>query len=98
MCNWNFDKYTESRNYLVFKWVIWKTNLKIVVISLIRYFPTFFASWHPYKVKKVFGGTPRWLNRSKDQGIARIVIIGGTPAINSLNPSVSRDPGWESLV
>ena len=47
-------------------------------------FSTFFATRHPWLDISIFGGTPRWQNRSKDQLIA---VIGGTPG------TISRHPG-----
>ena len=46
-------------------------------------FPAFFGLRHPYKVKLEFGGTLRWLDGSKEQGIVK---IGGTPGISSWHP------------
>ena len=57
-------------------------------------FTTFFYLRHPYVVLTIFGGTPSWLNRCKDQGI---VTFGDTPDIILRHPCVSRHPGWESL-
>ena len=58
------------------------------ICTLSQCFSTFFATRHPWSVIWIFGGTPRWQNRSKDQWI---VIIGGTPG------TISRHPGWKPL-
>ena len=49
--------------------------------SLDQCFPTFFGSRHHYLELKIFGGTPSWFNRDKDQGIGS---IGGTPCTSTL--------------
>jgi len=41
-------------------------------------FPTFFGSWHPHLVMKIFGGTLTLFYRYKDQVILK---IGGTLAL-----------------
>ena len=51
-------------------------------------FPTFFGSRHPYVILQIFDGTPGWIFKYKNQGIA---TIGGTPG------TCLRHPGWESL-
>ena len=52
-------------------------------------FPTFFCSRTPYLVMNIFGGTPSWFDRSKDQGI---VTLGDTPGTSSLHPCGSNTP------
>ncbi len=47
--------------------------------------PTFSCSRHPYLVIKIFGGTPNWYYRYKDQEIITIggtLVCGGTPVGN----------------
>ena len=60
--------------------------------TLTQCFSTFFATRHPWSAISIFGGTPRWQNRFKEQWIA---IIGGTPGTISRHPCVPRHPGWE---
>ena len=62
--------------------------------GVVQCFSTFFASRHPWSAISIFGGTPRWQNRTKDQWIA---IIGGTLGTISWYPSVPRHPSWEPL-
>ena len=53
--------------------------------TLTQCFPTFFGSRHPYLILKIFGGTPNWLNRYKDQGIGTFggtLVCRGTPVGN----------------
>ena len=69
-------------------------NAKHFWYGIYQCFPTFFGSGHPNLVLKIFGGTPSWFNRYKDQGI---VTIGGTPGTSSWHPCVPRHPGSESL-
>ena len=64
-------------------------------MCLTQCLPTWFDLRNPYLVLKIFGGTPRWFNRYKDQGI---ITIGGTPDKSLRHPCVSQPPGWESLV
>ena len=71
------------------------SQLQSRVVPLKQCFPTFFGSRHLYLVFKIFGGTPSWFNRYKDQGT---ITIGGTPDTSSLHPCDSRHPGWESLL
>ena len=58
--NFLFQKFRKARPFM----------------DLSQRFPTFFGLRHPYLVLKIFGGTPSWLIRYKDQ---EIVIFGGTP-------------------
>ena len=37
--------------------------MRKVFYSSEQCFSTFFDSWHPYIVMKIFGGTPNWFNR-----------------------------------
>jgi len=54
----------------------------------LKCFPTFFGSWHPYLVMKIFCGNLSLFHRYKEQVILK---IGGTPGTGS------RHPGWEPL-
>ena len=76
---------------------VWKDLFKNELSTfyiLNQCFPAFFGSRHPYIVLKIFGDTPSWFDRYKDQGI---LTFGGTPGTISRNPCVPRHPGWESL-
>jgi len=42
--------------------------LYVTYSYLVQCFPTFFGSRHPDLVFEIFGGTPGWFNRYKDQG------------------------------
>ena len=56
---------------------------KTISQQLDQCFPTFLDSQHPYLVLNIFGGTPGWFLRYKDQGI---VTIGGTPGPGAAAP------------
>ena len=65
-------------------------TLLLMLTNLDQCFSTFFASRHPWSNISIFGGTPRYQNRSKGQSK---VIIGGTPDTLSKYPSVPFHPG-----
>ena len=85
---------TKDQSYKI-NFALKRLNLERLTYGLQQCFPTFRGSRHPCSVMQIFGGTPRWSNRFKDQGT---VLICGTSDISSQHPCVPRHPSWESLV